>query len=468
VIATSLLDTLTPEERAVVMRGLKRARRDPTIAAQAFRGWRPHEGQARVLRTIDPAQGKVKIAAISAGTGWGKTECLAEMHSEVGQARPGAKTLMASRSQAQADLGFKAMLTKEMGNPLSSALIERVVTSPFPTLHRKNGSYTTSRTTKDNCINLRGPEWDFITLDEAGHGDEFAYQFLLTRVRKSNGPVILWSSPQEEWFADLWHELEDRRLHGDDTVFAYRGPAMENPHLSPEFFERMKAELPLVIYEQEILGEFVASNVNTFRREHLGRIFDDSLAPSVKPISGHRYGQGWDLGVESSWAVGFVLDATAPDSMIGVHGEEHRHVVWPQVQLAMENTIRAYPGWKQIDWTGVGKVAGQNLHVSVREEEQFIFGGKSRFDIVVDTMKFIEEAAEKPLGMEGLRLPTSGPWGQLREDMRVHKLSTALRRDSKSLGVGARTWDHLDSFMLSVRAAKWGSRYAGSRMEMVA
>lgn len=458
------LADLSPEERAVVLKGLRRARKDPVVAARAFRGWTPHGGQAQVLRMIDAAEGKVKLAAISAGTGWGKTDCLSEMHSEVGQAKPGAKTLMASRSQDQADLGFKRMVASEVSNPISEAMVDRIALSPHPTLYRKNGSYTTSRTTKDNCVNLRGPEWDFITLDESAHGDEFAYQFLLTRVRKSNGPVILWSSPQEEWFADLWHELEDRMRSGDATVFAYRGPAQENPHLSVEFFERMRRELPRVLYEQEIEGKFVGSQVNTFRPEHLRLIFDRGLPTDTAPVRGHRYGLGWDLGVDATAAVGIALDCTDPNLILGAHIERHVHTVWPHVQRRVEESARAYPGRKSIDYTGVGKAATQNLRVHVREEEQFVFTGPSRYELCVDTMKWVEDLVERAAGIVSLHLPAEGDWNLLREQMRVHKLSMAKKKDSKSLGLREHTWDEMDSFMLAGRAVRL-ARSRGSLVE---
>jgi hypothetical protein len=452
--------TLDDRGRRLVLEGLRRTTRDPVYAATTLRGWAPHPGQAEVLRALDVREGTVKLALVNCGTGWGKSDLIAELHAEIATAIPGAKCLMASRTQEQANLAFKRLVVSMTTSPLMLALVDRVVASPYPTLVLKNGAFITARTTKDDCVNLRGPEWDFISLDEAAFGDEFAWHFLTTRVRMSNGPVIGFSSPSEEWFEDLWHEFDDARLDGKADVYAYTGPATENPHLSPEFFARMKERLPDLLYRQEVLAEFVSSNVHTFRREHLERIFDDALPASSPPVRGHRYGLGWDLAVESAAAVGIALDA---------HMETWRGSSWPHVQRRVEETARAYRGAKAIDYTGVGNAAGQNLRVHVREEEKFVFSGPSRYELCVEAMKFVETMADLERPIVSLALPTSGPWGELRNQMRKHKISIAKKKDSKSLGgAGAVTWDELDAFLLAVHATKVALSRSGSLLEYVA
>lgn len=455
-------------ERERLASGLYRTQRDPVFAAQALRGWTPHPGQAELLRALDVREGRVKLALVNCGTGWGKSDTIAELHAEVATAIPGAKCLMASRSQEQANLAFKRLVVAMTTNPIMAQLVDRVIASPYPTLYLKNGSFITARTTKDDCVNLRGPEWDFITLDEAAFGDEFAWHFLTTRVRMSNGPVIAFSSPNEEWFEELWHEFDDAHGDGKEDVYAYQGPATENPHLSPEFFERMKERLPDVLYQQEVLAQFVGSNVHTFRREHLARIFDDALPVSTPPVRGHRYGQGWDLGIESTSASGIVLDATSRELVIGAHMETYpaATMTWPILQRKVEECVRKYPGRKALDWTGVGKAAGQNLRVHVRAEEQFVFTGATRYDLCVEAMKFVETMADLERPIVSLVLPAGGPWGELRAQMRKHKLHLAKKKDSKSMGgAGGTTWDELDAFLLSVHATKVALARSGSLLE---
>lgn len=465
-----LFTELSERERRLVMDGLMRTTRDPVYSAQTLRGWNPHPGQAQLLRDLDVREGKVKLALVNCGTGWGKSDTIAELHAEVATAIPGAKCLMASRTQAQANLAFKRLVVSMTTNPIMLRLVDRVVASPYPTIYFKNGSYVTARTTKDDCVNLRGPEWDFITLDEAAFGDEFAWHFLTTRVRMSNGPVIGFSSPSDEWFEDLWHEFDDAHGDGKEDVYAYQGPATENPHLSDEFFARMKERLPDVLYRQEVLAEWVSGNVHTFRREHLLRIFDESLPISVPPVRGHRHGQGWDLGIESTAASGIVFDCTDPNLVLGVHMETHPKATidWPILQRRVEHNVRAYPGRKALDWTGVGRAAGQNLRVHVREEEQFIFTGATRYDLCVEAMKFVETMADFARPEPGLLLPALGPWAPLRAQMRKHKLSLARRKDSKSLGgAGAETWDELDAVLLAIHATRMAIATRGSILEYV-
>lgn len=461
---------LSPSERAELVRGLGRVKTDPVAAAMVLRGWAPFPGQAKVLRALDVREGQVKQAAIACGTGWGKTDTIAELHSEVAESKPGAACLAASRSQDQANLVLRRLISAWTTNPVTESMLDRVELSPYPTIRLKNGAYITARTTKDECKALRGPEWDLVTLDEGAHGDEYAWHFLTTRVRKSNGPVIVFSSPGEEWFADLYHDFEGLTAQGSPTYYAYHGPATENPYLSKDFFERMKERLPDAMYRMEILAEFVGSNVNTWRREHLARIFDTELPPSVKPVKGHRYGQGWDVGIESTNASGVVFDATDRNLVLGVHMETHPSatLTWPILQRRIEETVRAYPGRKAIDYTGVGKAAGQNLRVHVREEEQFIFTGATRYDLCVEAAKFVETLADLERPVTGFLMPATGPWAALREQMRKHKLYLARKQDSKSAkDVSGTTWDELDAFLLAIHATKMAIARSGSLLEVV-
>ncbi len=128
--------------------------------------------------------------------------------------------------------------------------------------------------------------------------------------------------------------------------------------------------------------------------------------------------------------------------------------------------MRAYPGRKALDWTGVGKAGGQNLKVHVREEEQITFSGPERYALAVDAMKFVEDACVGSI--TSLLLPEAGNWAGLRPQMRKHKLSLARKKDSKSLGDSAFTWDEIDAFFLLVRALALGGRSRGSLVEFVA
>lgn len=456
---------LSDSQRSVVRRGLEDVRRDPAANARTIHGWDPFEGQTNLLRALDVREGKVKLAAVCAGRGYGKTKLIAELHLEVAEAFPGAKCLAACRTQDQSQIAFKAMLAMLSANLLGRSILDRVTLSPFPVIRLKNGSTITFRTTDDEGVSLRGMEFDFVTLDEAAFAPETVWHFLLTLVRKSNGPVVAFSTPNEDWFEDLYHRLEDQKRDGDESVVAFHAPAQDNPHLSPEYFERMREQLPEVFYQREIEARFVGGQIHTFRREHLEKIFDPRLSPSVPPIKGHRYGLGWDLAAEGA-AVGLVFDCTAPELVIGCHAEKHTDTVWPHVQARVEDTARKYPGRKALDYTGVGKAAGQNLRVHVRDEEKFVFSTTSRYELCVEAMKFVEDRAERAI--PSLAIPAGGVWAEVRDDMRKHKLSMAKKRDSKSLGeIGGKSWDALDALLLAIHAVNMQIKYRGSLVEFV-
>lgn len=466
-IPEAQLEGLNVRQRALVEHSIREAKRDPAANARVIHCWDPFDDQQDLLRALDVREGKVKVAAIDCGRGYGKTKIIAETHLEVAEAFPGAKCLAASRSQEQSELALTEIRGLLASSRASASMVDEKGSrkSPHPFIRLKNGSTIHSRTTEDDAVSLRGSEFDFITLDEAAFVPEAVWHFLLTLVRKSNGPVLAFSTPGEDWFEDLFHKLEDRRRDGDESVLAWQAPASLNPHLAPDYFARARADMPEVFYNREILAQFVGGHIHTFRREHLEKIFDPRLAPSVPPIPGHRYGLGWDLAAEGD-AVGLVADCTAPELVIGVHAEKHSQTVWPHVQARVEDTARKYPGRKAIDYTGVGKSAGQNLKVHVREEEKIIFTTTSRYELCVEAMKFVEDRAEKQI--VSLALPAGGVWSEVRDDLRKHKLSMAKKRDSKSMGeIGGKTWDALDAFLLMVHAVNQQIKYRGSLVEFV-
>lgn len=464
ILPESLVRGLSLPERKHLAAGLMSARLDPAYHARAIHGWDPFEDQRAFLRALDVREGKVKTCIKRAGRGYGKTKEIAEIHLELAEAAPGVKTLAASRSQSQAELSIREINAMLNSNAAAHAMFDRWRLSPYPILFMKGGSQVHFCTLDDGGEGRRGSEFDLITVDEAGFIGEEVWSLLIALLRKSNGPIIGFSTPGEEWFDELFDSLEDRRRDGDESVLAWSAPATLNPHLAPDYFARARADMPEMLYRREILAEPVGGHLHTFRREHLEKVFDKDLPSHVDPVGGHRYGLGWDLAVEGA-AVGIVADCTARELVLGVHAEKHSETHWPHVKARIEDTVRKYPGRKALDATGLGgKIGIDTLHVHVRDEERFIFTAQSRYALCLEAMKFVEDRASKDV--PELLLPTGGVWVELRDDMRKHKLSMAKKRDSKSLGeMGGKTWDALDAFMLMVHAVNTQIRYRGTLVE---
>lgn len=110
---------------------------------------------------------------------------------------------------------------------------------------------------------MLGEGVDYVVLDEAATMPKHVWE---TVVRPTlidrEGQALMISTPRgRNWFYYLW-----LRGQKDGTGYkSWRFPTAANPHLPPSEIEDMKATMPLVTFQQEVLAEFIASAGSVFR-----------------------------------------------------------------------------------------------------------------------------------------------------------------------------------------------------------
>ena len=209
----------------------------------------PHPGQAEVHQ--HPARFKV----LAAGRRWGKTrlgvnECL-----EV--ATRGGRAWWVAPNYKMSEVGWRPL--RRMGGKIGAEIrkVDRQVLLP-------NGGEVTVRSA-DNPDTLRGEGLDFVVLDECAFIPEAAWtEALRPALSDREGGAIFISTPKRRnWFFRLWQS--GLSSNGSGMWASWQFPTISNPHINPDEIEAARKTLPVDIYRQEYLAEFLEGEGAVFR-----------------------------------------------------------------------------------------------------------------------------------------------------------------------------------------------------------
>lgn len=145
---------------------------------------------------------------------------------------------------------------------------------------------------------LRGAGPDLIVMDEAAYIKEEAWTMALRpSLTDRKGKGLFVSSPRgRDWFWRLWKEAKE----GKEDWQAWRFPTSANPYIDPEEIATAKAQLPALVFAQEMLAEFT---------EHFGAMFKREWFRIIPEAPEGRYVRFWDLAAspEGDYSVGTKL-----------------------------------------------------------------------------------------------------------------------------------------------------------------
>lgn len=148
----------------------------------------------------------------------------------------------------------------------------------------------------DSPESLRGEGLDLVVIDEAAYVKEEAWTMSLRpALTDKKGKALFVSSPRgRNWFWRLWKDASE----GKEGWQAWRFPTSTNPYIDPEEIATAKAQLPALVFAQEMLAEFT---------EHFGAMFKRDYFSAVIPEApGGHYIRFWDLAAspEGDYSVG--------------------------------------------------------------------------------------------------------------------------------------------------------------------
>ena len=336
---------------------------DPVLFCNTFLPKKPHAGQQKWL--VNSHQ---SINTLVPGNRWGKSTIIAEKHIHKCVFKVGIKvktreewkraeyeTISVAMSADQAAIVFKEAKALLKDSPLR-VLVKAMRSTPFPHIIFANGSVFHCRSAHDDGKYIDGHAYRYLSIDEAGWITNL--KSLMTNVivmrLAGGGEIDLIGTPKG--YNDLYFYYE-RGQRGTSGYYSQRGSIYDNPFLPVEDI-RMRDQLLMSadpkIRKQVLEGEFVDFSGLAFTRDQRDNAFDPSMAQSEPPIDGHRYLVAFDLGRQTDFTVGIVLDVTEKPWRL-VHYVRLNKVAWEEIYATIDRVTKEYRcKFARIDATGPG------------------------------------------------------------------------------------------------------------------
>lgn len=334
---------------------------DPVLFANTFLPKKPHPGQVLWLRnSVQP------INTLVPGNRWGKSTIIAEKHIWKCIFKHGIKvktqaewkaaqyeTISVAMSADQAAIVFKEAKSLLKDSPLK-VLVKAMRSTPFPHIIFANGSIFHCRSAHDDGKYIDGHAYRYLSIDEAGWISQL--KSLMTNVivmrLAGGGEVDLIGTPKG--YNDLYFYYE-RGQRGTPNYYSQRGSIYDNPHLPREDIEmrdRLLASADPKIRKQVLDGEFVDFSGLAFTRDQRDNAFDPQMAHHEDYIDGHTYRIAFDLGRQTDFTVGIVLDVTThPWRMVSY--TRLNKVAWEEIYATIDRVTKEYRAkYARIDATG--------------------------------------------------------------------------------------------------------------------
>ena len=162
--------------------------------------------------------------------------------------------------------------------------------------------------------NLRGATVDLLILDEAAffpNGEYVWSQVCQPMVSASRGKVLMASTPNgRNWFYTLYSRGQD---DADLYYKSWRAPSAASPYQDHKLLEDLKRTLPAKKWLEEYEAEFLADAGGVF-----AGVEEASTAPFLtRPIVGHSYVAGVDIGFVNDETVFTVIDEFTREQVYG-------------------------------------------------------------------------------------------------------------------------------------------------------
>jgi hypothetical protein len=204
---------------------------------------------------------------------------------------------------------------------------------------------------------LRGAGLDFAVLDEAAFMEPNVWpEVVRPMLLERRGNALFLSSPNGlNWFWDIYQQglVKPRR-----TWHSFHFTSYDNPLISREELDQIRASTPERIFREEYLAEFVGDSGQVFRG-----IREAATAPAnVQPVSGKRYSAGLDWGREPDYTAIVVIDA---DTRQMVALDRFNQISWSLQRGRLQAICDL---WKPtVIWAEENSIGAPNIELLQRE-----------------------------------------------------------------------------------------------------
>ncbi len=389
-----------------------------------------------------PIKDKAAVAGIRAG----KTRGISYGFWHHGMYHPYSKHLNTSISSEQAKLVFLNMLEMAESKHLSH-WIEHYEKSPYPRIQLVNGAEFLFKPMGFNAELIRGDQFDWVNIDEAGYNrSREAITALQGRLLGYNnrthqpleGIFTQTSSPHGKIgpLFDRW-KLGDTRYAGanPEQFLSLRIRTTDNPMLDEQAIRNLMANYTDKMIRQELFGEFIDDDGTEFSPEQISwccseshdevqqlykgieewrnrnnkesaslrstiGLTEDLDYYEIKPVAGRQYLASWDLGKKATSrgrnaTVGQVWDITdLPWKMVAFRYQENSSYLaamgWIE-QWHDKYSSRGTKAYTVIDASGKGDVLNELIEAENRiQVEGIVYSNQLKPNLITSAKLALE------------------------------------------------------------------------------
>jgi phage FluMu gp28-like protein len=335
-------------------------------------GFAPRPDQAIALQ--DPARFKV----MDCGRRWGKTITESNWLDE-GAINHGGENWWISPIFAQAKAVFrqKTAAAKKGG---ADAAFKDVSQSELR-IEYKTGGIEHFKSA-DNPETLRGAGLKRVVIDEAARCKREVWEEVVRpSVSDTHGSVLFGSTPKgKNWFYELWTRGQDPL---QPEFRSWKFPTANNPMISAEDIEHARESLPVDVFNQEYLAEFLDNSAGVFRN-----IKACSTATPAAPISGGSYYAGLDLARLTDFTVLTILDAAGRQVFI----DRFNLLDWAIQKRRVIDAVHLYNNAPLLlDSTGIGDPIYEDLRHAGLNVDGYKFTSESKGKLIEALMIAFEQ-----------------------------------------------------------------------------
>lgn len=223
----------------------------------------PHSGQSRILEKPRPRT----VACM--GRRFGKTALMIEvilnrpggaLAGQDGYGRRGLPCAWYAPNDAYFSRVFQDVAQQY------SSVIRKATSQPRPVIEFRNGGRVDFWTLENPMKCGRGNHYARVVIDEAAHARHLQDAWEKTIVwtlADLNGDAFFISTPNGlNYFNELYHKSAT-----DPAWISHTAPSFENPYLPEGWMEDQRAVMPTLVFNQEVLAQFVTFGAGVVRPE---------------------------------------------------------------------------------------------------------------------------------------------------------------------------------------------------------
>ena len=234
----------------------------------------------------------------------------------------------------------------------------------------------------DNPDTLRGEGLKRVVIDEAARVKREVFEEVIRpAVSDTRGRVLFISTPKgKNWFFDMWSRGQDPL---QPEYQSWKFPTSDNPKVPEDDIEQARQSLPIDVFNQEYLADFLDDAAGVFRNVHKCK-----GAVPANPVSGESYCMGVDLARLTDFTTIFIMNSKG----VQVYQDRFREIDWKIQKERIRYEAKRYNNaqvW--LDSTGLGDPIYEDLRDAGLNIQGYNFTNTSKKQLIQSLMISFEQ-----------------------------------------------------------------------------